>query len=499
MSDHRRIYPIIALLLLAVVFAGWQSRHLGAFALDYDEGVYLAEARLVHTGKVLYVDVETPLPPLLLWGLAGVFTLTGGATVAAARMATVLSGVVGLIALAAIGAQLHPRRYDAGAWADIAAAVLMAVFPLWYLYGRLAMADIPSLSASLVAIALALCIWYDARRLWLVFAGAVAAVALFIKLSAVYAPAVVALVVLLRERDTESQAAWLREFVRDGGAAVAGFLVITGLVLLVIDVPAAMETAVRYHLEAARGWSGPPYALSTLKRFVVTHAGWVLLAGIGFFWYLRNRMWRPALLIAGWGGIVALMLARHAPLWDHLLLPLVPPLALAGGVAAAEAGRTVQALGRERDVLRIATVLAVIIAAGIWPIARSHDEGVFGPPSHILHLETIIVPWLSEITEPTDTIISDSPMIAFRAGRNVPANLTDTSYTRIKTGFLTADDLIATAQREQPAAIIFWRDRFTLLPAWLGWVRNTYVLRCELGPERLIFVRPDIAERTDGC
>lgn len=499
MLERRLIYPIVVLLLVVVLFVSWQSRHLDAFALDYDEGVYLAEARLVYSGYTLYEDVETPLPPLLLWGLAGVFNLAGGATVTAARTATVLSGAVGLAALAVIGAQLHLKQYDAGAWAGIAAAVLMAVFPLWYLYGRLAMADVPSLSVSLVAVALALASWYDKRRLWLVAAGIAAAVALLVKLSAVYVPAVVALVVLLRHRDTDSHAAWMRAFLRDGIAAFAGFLAGIVLVLGVIDVPRAMETAVRFHWEAARGWSGPPYALSTLKEFAATHAGWVLLAGIGYLWYVRYQMWRPALLVAGWGGIVGLMLSRHAPLWDHLLLPLVPPLALAGGLAGAEAGRTVKTLWRERDILRVVAVFAVVVAAVMWPIARKHDDAVFGPPSHILHLDTIIVPWLNEMTEPSDTLISDSPMIVFRAGRNVPANLTDTSYTRITAGFLTADELIATTEREQPAAIIFWRDRFTLLPTWLDWVRNNYVLRCELGPERLIFVRPDLAERTDGC
>lgn len=495
-STVRKQRALVVLLALTLLFVGWQSRHLDAFAPDYDEGAYLAEARLIYEGHTLYQDVPTALPPLLLWALAGMFAVTGGPAVEPARVAIVLSGALGLIALAAIGAQVRLRD---GSWIGVAAALLMAVFPLWYLYGRLAMADVPSLSFSLVAVALALRSWSDERRCWLGFAGVAAAIALLIKLLAVYTLPLLALVVLLRHFPIRPGAEWLRRVLRDGSLITIGFLVPVLAVLLALDLPAAFETVVGFHWDAARTWTGPPYALSTLRQFVLVHVGWVVLAGMGFVWLWRRHERRAFVLLAGWGGMVGLMLSRHAPLWDHLLLPLVPPLALAGGVALVEAGCSAIRLRRTRDTLGLVTLAVVLMAALAWPAARDHDRDVFGPPSHELHLRTIIVPWLDTIVPEGETIITDAPMIAFRAGRSAPPTLADTSYTRIASVSLTAEELIATAERDRLAAIIFWRDRFMLLPAWVEWVRANYELRCELGPERLIFLRPDVAAEAGRC
>lgn len=490
-----RYRSALFLLLFLTLFAVWQSTHLDNFAFDYDEGVYLSEARLIRAGERLYTDVRSSSPPLFIWGLVATFGVAGEEGVWPARLAIVLTGLVGLIAVARI---THGLAARSGIGAGAGAAVLMAAFPLWYLYSRVAMADIPSLSVSLIALALGLQSWVDGRRLWFALAGIAAAVALLIKLVALYTFPILLLLALLRHRESRSGA--LNAIGRDVLGFGLGAVIPILLVLPWVDLPAAYETAVQYHLDATQVWTSRLRPLRVMVTFVGVHAGWVVLALMGVLWLYRRqalRAWRSLILLLVWPALVALMFVQHAPLWEHLLLPLVPPAAVAGGIAMAEASGALVEWWRVRRLhngwLTIATGITIVGAVLAWPAARRHDQALLVPPSHVLHLETDIIPWLTKHVPPDEPIISDEPMIVFRAGRRVPATLADTSYTRIASGFLTAEELIEAAERTRPAAIIFWRDRFTLLPDWLAWVRANYVLRCELGPERLIYLRPDIA------
>ncbi|MCZ7573701.1 MAG: glycosyltransferase family 39 protein [Ardenticatenaceae bacterium] len=491
------------LLLVLVLFVGWQSANLDAFEPDYDEGVYLSEARLLHEGYTLYTEIKSPSPPLFIWGLATSFAVAGRAAVEPARVLIVLSGAMGLAALVAIGRRLAPA---VGGFAGLLAVTLLVLFPRWSLYGRLAMSDIPSLSFTMLAVALALQSWPDGQRRWLGLAGAAAALALLTKMLATYAVPLLALIVLLgrwRDRERLSWTAWLQILLLDGLVTLIGFLVPVLLILPWLDVPAAYELLFRFHWEAGRAWTDPPNALRLMAIFLGEHAGWTLLALVGWAWLVRRRAWRSLALLIGWAALVVAMLSQHAPLWGHLLLPLVPPLTLAGGIALAEsaaallAARRAQAAARDRLVL--ITAAALLVAVPAWPVALHRDEALFSPVSRPTLLRTSVIPWLMATVPPDQPLVSDDPMIAFRAGRRLPPDLTDTSFTKIASGFLTVDELVAATQREQPAAIVFWSDRFASLPEWRAWVEKHYVVGCQYAPKRVLFLRPDLADRAPLC
>lgn len=492
----------LLLLLFLVLFAAWQSTHLNAFEPDYDEGVYLSEARLIREGYTLYTEIKSPSPPLFIWGLAASFALAGRPAVEPARLLIVLSGVLGLGALAAIGRRVAPH---AGAKVGLVAALLLALFPRWYLYGRLVMADVPSLSLTLLAVALALQSWSDGRRRWLALAGAAAGLALLTKMLAAYTAPLLALIVLLRgwqDREPQSWPARVQMFLLDGIVTLAGFLVPIILVLPWLDLPAAYMLVIRFHWEAGRAWTDPPNALRLMAIFLAEHAGWTLLALVGLTWLVQRRAWRSLALLAGWLLLVVAMLSQHAPLWGHLLLPLAPPLAVAGGIALAESATVLAArrgLASRREPLALVTAAVFVATVVAWPQALRRDEALFSPVSRPTLLRTRVIPWLVATVPPDQPIVSDDPMIVFRAGRRVPPDLTDTSFTKIASGFLTVDQLIAVTQREQPAAIIFWSDRFAGLPAWRAWVEERYASGCRYAPKRVIFLRPELAEKAAPC
>jgi 4-amino-4-deoxy-L-arabinose transferase-like glycosyltransferase len=496
--SRHRLGTLLFVLFLAL-FVLWQSAGLEVFEADYDEGVYLSEARLLRDGYVLYREIKTPSPPLFIWGLAASFAVAGGPTVEAARLAVILTGALGLAAVALSAGRIAPRHGLLAGWV---AALLLAFFPRWYLYGRYAMADVPSLSVSLLAVALALRAWPKGSRRWLALAGAGAALALLVKILAAYTAPLLALVVLLRDRPTNSLTSWLRHFFVDGLVTLAGFAVPLVVTLPLIDLSAAYDLLFRFPWEAGRQWTDPVNALRLMAIFLGEHVGWTLLGLVGIAWLIRGRAWRAAILIAGWLLLVVLMLSQHAPLWGHLMLPLVPPLAIGGGIAVAEAIAAWRARQREAGqgaAFPLVTAAALVAAILVWPVALQRDLATFTPVSRPTLLRTVLVPWLRATVPPDLPLISDDQMIAFRADRRVPPNLTDTSFTKIGSGFITAEELIATAERERPGAIIFWSDRFSAFPEWRAWVERHYTVACRYGENRVIFLRPDLAEGAESC
>ncbi len=477
----------LALVALLVGFFVLQASSLAIFERDYDEGVYLAEAHLLRAGHRLYAEVPSASPPFFLWGLVGTFALAGGPSVAAARIAIWLSGALGLLALAASARRLAPPAQRAPAL--LVAPLLLLLLPRWLFYGQLAMADIPSLSGTLGAVALALQGWQRPRHARLLFAAGamVAGIAVGVKMLAAYSAPLLALVVLLSYSEVRPFSP--RRFLGDGLATLAGFLLPALLAAPFLDLPATIETIFRFPWEAGRQWSDPLAALRLMGIFHWEHLGWLALALAGLADLARRRAWRPLAFLLGWELLVVVMLSQHAPLWGHLLLPLAPPVVLAGALAVAagvaERPRTPRAA--------LPVALLLLLFAGLWPRALQADRATIVAPTEQALLRTEVVPWLQQHVPPDARILTDDPMIAVRAGRLVPYDMSDTSFTKIHSGFLTTPQLIAAVERDQPAAIIFWSDRFRSLPDWQQWVEAHYPVGWELSPTRRIFLRPDLA------
>lgn len=471
------------LLLILILFALLQLPTLSTFERDYDEGVYLAEAHLVYAGQELYSEVKSASPPLFIWGLAATFTLAGGPSVIAARVAILLLAAVGLCATAACGWLLAPdgRRKIAA----LVAALLLLLFPRWLLYGQMAMADIPSLTFTLVAVALTLRGWQGGRR-YFFLGGLAAGVAVGIKFLAAYTAPLLALIVLLgygRARPFR-----LPTFIRDGAATLAGFLLPLLLTLPFLDLAATYEVIFRFPWEAGREFIDRANALRLMAIFHWEHVGWLVAALLGLVRLARQGHARIVALLLGWEALVVVMLAQHAPLWGHLLLPLTPPVILAAALALAEPFSSLSQ-SRPRRLITAAAALFLILT---WPRAWQADQGTIVAPTEQALLRDTIVPWLQATVPPHERIMTDDLMLAVRAERLVPPDMSDTSFTKLQSGFLSSDDLIAAAERDRPAAIIFWSDRFRSKPSWREWVATHYAIGRQESPTRIIYLRPDL-------
>ncbi len=493
MMEHlfppNRHWPVILLLLL-LFFTVIQFNSLDVFARDYDEGVYLAEAHLLYAGHDLYTEIKSPLLPPFLWGLATLFALAGGPSVVAARLGIIAMGALGLVAMAWCGQRLAPPGH--GAATGMAAALLLLLLPRWLFYGQIAMADIPSLSLSLVAVAVALVGWQEERaRRFFFLGGLVAGLAFGVKQLAAYTAPLLALIVLLSYRPQRPFTP--TRFFLDGLATLGGFLLSILLPVAFVDIQGAYQQAFLFHLGVANTWVDPLNALRLIGVFHWEHLGWTLLALLGLFVLAQRRAWRTIGLLLGWEALVIVLLSQNAPLWGHLMLPLVSPVILAGALALVEG--TTLLLNRQPRALPIALAAALFVL--LWPLSLRADQATLSPPAQGSVLQNEIIPWLRATVPPTDRLLTDDQIIAVRVGRLVPHDMTDTSFTKIHSGFLSAQELITATERDRPAAIIFWSNRFNSLPEWRQWVEQHYRVGRQLSSEQVIFLRPDLAPPSD--
>ena len=221
-----------------------------------------------------------------------------------------------------------------------------------------------------------------------------AGLAVGVKLSAAYLPAVLALMLLVGGHGARERPG--RRVALDGLATLGGFVLPFVLALPFVDVHAAYEPVLRLHWVASRRLWNPIVALQNIGAFYRDHILWAGLAVLGVRVLARHRAWRPLILLLGREILVVAMLAQHAPLWPHVRLPLLPPLAVAGAMAGAEG---VAALGERRRAgfaVALALGLVAVYLAGTEYTARitqrrAGEEG------------TEVVRWLQTFVPPASS------------------------------------------------------------------------------------------------
>jgi 4-amino-4-deoxy-L-arabinose transferase-like glycosyltransferase len=478
-----------------VAFCLWQMAHLGGFRWDYDEGAHMMQARLILMGYPLYAETFSGQPPLLISSLAGAFALLGP-SVQVGRALMVAYATLGLLGLALIARELH------GWAAAVGTVVLLGIAPDFFLYSRVSMGDIPSTSMATLAVLCTLRYRGSGRRRWVVAAGLALGAGCLLKLSTVFAVPLVAAVVALRRADGLS----LREFIARaerkrwlgigfdlawlGGAFALPVL----FCLLAFDVAAMYDQLFVFHWQARAAFSLDRIAnLSQIGEYLLKNGGLLALAAYGCISLFLNRRVGRGFLITAWFLLIAAVLTNHAPLWPHLLVMLLFPLALGGGVAIGELVQYAKLRGKrtwswQRVSLPLIGLCALAFyLMGLPSIVDTNSHRLMAYKTEVGLAATDFV---ASVTDPEGWVITDEPLVPFCAGRKVPPYLSDTSYVRTQTGYLTADDLIALTEDYRPQAIVVWSEgRFTQrLPAYVEWVEQNYHLATSFGPKRRIYV-----------
>ena len=549
------------LIVILLAFFLWQVNHLEGFRWDYDEGVYMMEARLLRNGYALYADIFSPSPPLFINSLSLAFTLAGPSA-QVARAVVVAYSTLGLLSVALIARELQ------GWVAGLSAVVLLSITPDFFTYSRVCIGDLPAISVAALAILTSLLyrrsrwkggvlspalsrspelhpersrrgsegIVQGLSKGWLMLSGLALSASILLKFLAAFAVPLVALIVIethLKQWSIRQRRERWRLVVMDLLWVGAFFALPILLCLLVYDLGPMYEQVVKQQ------WMGRTVfeadAMTSLRRMAVylfEDRGLAALALYGALTTLilrRNKSAQQCCAdqqprrgwpVVAWLILVILMLLNHAPLWPHLLMPLLFPLAILAGLGVEEIGHRLKRIGqkqcpepfglspltllrtkpvegrRKREVVGALVGFCALLIYGLNlpDLVRADAERLTAPQKPI---ETFIARFLQAVSGPHDFIITDEPLAAFWADRNVPPPLTDTSLVRMRTGFLTAEQLVSLTEEYDPAAIVFWSSgRFAEnVPEYLNWVDKRYTPIERFGKRRKVYLqfRPSVA------
>jgi hypothetical protein len=454
----------------------------------FDEGIRSEQLLLMKHGFRPFRDIYASQGPLLLDVLYPLYAVFGG-TLGAARLA------VGVISLVGIAGCYWTARVIAGPAAGLLAAVLLVASPLYLEASRLALAEVPSIAPTLVAVGCAVMYQRTGGRRWLLCAAVLLAFGVLIKPMIVGAVIPVTAAVLLRKGIS-----W-----REIGVFVGTGLGVSTLIVLFLGPADVYQQIVAYRV-GDRANDSVDLA-KTLDEVVI-----------------EPFRARPELTLLGWlGGLAALLLGRrgvavglflastyavmlsYSSLHPKHQVYLVPPLALAGAV-----GIGALLMAPWRGIPRVAgilgagvlTFLAVVHLLGApAAIARGTtlvDDDV-DPDLHVYDRD--VASTLRSVVGPERFVLSDHPYLAYLADRMVPPEMVDPSKGRFRAGVLTSEIAIDSATSRDVDTVLFWSDRFRRLTGFSQWVEDRYqtvhvlgprVLKGRDGKDRSIYVRRDV-------
>ena len=450
---------------------------------SYDEGVYWQSLRAMSAGHTLYQPVFYSQPPIFLLATYPFYALFGQ-TLWAARFGIVVLSLLGLLGAFLLGKALSGR---AGA---IAAVLLLVANPLYLAQSQTLQAEAVSVAFSLLAVGLAYLWWQQPEGISGLCLAALSTSALVLSimsklfgLATLVPIGLLALARLWQIFHVPAAQRW--------SAATSLLVGIVACVIIsaVVLLPFAgswqqlMQGVISFHVAAGR----------VLKASQVQNpsiifggfASWLtVIALYGTIVALIRRDWRVIPLL-GWLLATLYLLWAEVPLFQHHLVILVAPL-----IALAVMGITPFSLKQPgvKRALQVATLVAMLLVLVVSGLqlrdARSYLRDAHGRGQAALSgPQQQVIKDLQTYTQPGELVITDDQFIAALADRSTPPDLVDTSSVRIRSGYLTAQQLITDATQPKVHAVLFYTGRLhaAQLASFYTWLPTHYRLVRDYG------------------
>ncbi len=381
----------IAAALACAVFVAYGLLRLAHLEHNFDEGVYIQQARLVLAGQMPYVDFFYHQPPLYLYTLAA-FAAPAQESLIAYRLPSLLASALSGLFVFAMARRLLPPV------PALMALVLFYTAPLMY-YGLLALPN-----------AVMLCLGTSGAWLLGFQRGARHAVpgAVLLVLAVLEKPvglpfAAAVGLATLADRTRRREAAWAAAaaIATAGGAWLLFDLLSAGVFTellslqagrfsaksgyeLMLSYPPFLDRVESQGLHSPLAWNLNEHLLSLLLPGPFGSLHLVLLGAFGQIRVARRppAAWRGhRLLIAGlWVLPLFFSLFVWEPTWDHYFVLYLPALALLSGSALERLWEARRARGAGRAVAVVLVALGA--TAGVLHVeARRADYGRIPRPS----------------------------------------------------------------------------------------------------------------------
>jgi uncharacterized membrane protein len=455
-----RNWPLLTAVLVAGAAGLVFTRALGT-RTNYDEGVYLASLDAMRSGQELGAELYTSQPPVFYW-LLRVLAAPLGSSIPGIRLAFVLLAILGVAAAITLGWRLY------GPAAGVAAGALVAIGPPYATFAPTVAADVPAVALGLLSLVL---VAFGLRggdpRPWAGAAGAVLALAVLTKILAIpFVVPFVALVLAARAARRVLPVALV-------GAALAASIVLAAHADALGDI---WRQVVTDHTDARSLGTFSGNVDQVVETIFEPRTPLAWLVVLGLLAFVLSRRARPAWPLWTFVPAAAAFLVLVRPLTDHHLVLLSVACAIAAGPSLA------LAIGGLRATPRLAAtaVLVLAVAAGMYQEQRRlHRNDVPDPPEVTWAIEAV-----ERATGREDLVVTDQPIVLFRAKRPTAGRIVDISNTRVAGGTLTAEDVNAEIRRSRPDAVVVNR-MLRSLPAVLTQLDRTYRKRVECGSATL--------------
>jgi hypothetical protein len=494
-----KVVVIVALLAFSYAARNAYSG-LGQYGDWYDQGVYLESARLMLHGFQPYKDIFDSQPPLWLPLLYLSFHIFG-INLLAAQILTATSGMVVAIAVMLATAQLTGRA------SGLFASLLIILSPLELQWSRVVVAEVPFAAFASIGMALAIRYLRNGNRWWLVAAACAIACSVLIKLLGLFVlPALVALVIArwasIAEIDRDK---WSRFMAGDIAIIAVTTAVVIGSCLLPTYREQMWNQVVGFHLAARSAFPSLPITqrIFLMYRFMKEDRLLIAASPLALFCLMGGF---EGVAILAWPAFTFVGLMYQRPLFSHHMIALIPALAVAVGVGSgyciALSRKFLQWCATESNRMRTAwsaAYLAAVVAAAVvlmrqgWIAANQQEALVWNSLDE--RLDIGMAQTIDENTGPDEMIATDAQSVAFLAERDVPPELADTSFLRIKAGYLSSQEFIAASEKYRVRMVLFWTGRLNTMPGLVEWARANFSRHLEVAPGRVLYMTDDLSTK----
>ena len=462
----------IILFVLLLLFAFLRLYNLEVIRpIDYDEGVYLETAKLLNQGYELYSEIFCSQPPYFIW-MEAFFLRLFGDNLFGGRFGIVLFSICSAVIVYLISREIS------GSMSALLSLALLTINPVYLVYSRAVMGEIPCVTLGALAVYLALRFARSGKLRYLLFSGASFSISMGMKFLC-FATIIPILVLSFLIRD--SKLSRFKKIIILMAGLAAPFLPI-----FFLDLNSVLNQLFFFHMSKPR----PDLLtkLAMLVRYLLRTPMLPILGLIGFVFSIFSKK-RIGITLGLWvASLTVTLILLPQPIWVHHLAVLMPGLAVLAAPASEHLWqlciRFVNDHSRRIIGLSLLALLTVaLLVGGFLEAERSLAHIVIEEDEKLTDAAEI----LKNLTRPSEMIITDNQFLAFVAGRLVPPELCDTSWMRIKSGLLTEDKLISILKNCGASTVIFWTGRLKSISGFYEYVLKHYRLLRFYDENKLIF------------
>jgi hypothetical protein len=322
------------------------------------------------------------------------------------------------------------------------------------------MVGLPSLTFAVLSL-LAVIAWHQHRKwIWLVLSALAFSASVLIKLFTGFLIPIILVGLFVGEWGRLRGRFNIREFVLPSLIWAGVFSAVTIGAIIIWVGPANLDQLYQSHLEGAAIFNNVIFTINYHLRDSIPV---LLLSILGILFTIISKRWLSLYLVFWMAGAYFLLL-RHSPVWYHHQLLVTVPAAMLGGVAVGEGLRWVLEAIRDRNLIRLRTLFAVLALASfalvlydqIPDVSRRLRYGanlVDGQLQSSALLEEVYQ-YVEEYAPDTEWMVTDLPMFPYRFERLVPPNLVVFSTKRFKTDLIAEEELYKTIAAYQPEQVL---------------------------------------------